>query len=966
LDIEVCPPAKLAAPQNQTKIQMKALSLSALLLLAAPALAQQPAPPAGPAIPLTTRLPVDPKVRIGTLPNGLRYYLRQNTRPEKRAELRLVVNAGSILETPDQLGLAHFLEHTSFNGTEHFAKNDLIKYLESIGVRFGADLNAYTSFDETVYILPIPTDTARIVDQAFTILEDWARGQTFDPQEVANERGVVREEWRGRRGAGDRMLQQWLPVAFKGSRYAERLPIGTEQSIMAATPAKLRSFYQNWYRPDLMAVIAVGDFDPAVFEAKIKQHFSKLTKAANAPRRAMYDVPGNVEPLIAIASDKEATSSSVNLIYKMPATSLTTVADYRQFLLERLYLTMLGSRFSEIAEKPDAPFLAAGASKDEFFARTTEAFTLAANVKDGGVERAAEALLTEARRVDQFGFLQSELDRVKQNVLRSYERSFAERDKTQSEQFVEEYIRNYLQGEAIPGIEYEYRLAQELLPTITLADINSLARRWITDENRVVIAQVPIKEGVPAPTQAGILAAFDKASKATVAAWTENVSSDDIVDTAPPAGKILSSTPITSIGGAEWKLSNGARLIIKPTDFKDDEILFSAYSPGGTSLAADPDYMSAALASDVMQLGGLGSFNRIDLGKKLAGKAADVSARVGETTEGLAGRSSPKDIETMFQLAYLTFTAPRLDTVVFTTFRGQAATFLANRAQSPDAVFQDTIQVTLAQHAFRARPLTPAVFDEVNAEKSLAFYKDRFANASDFTFVLVGNVDTVAIKPMVETYLASLPNTGRVEKARDVGITPPKGVVEKVVRKGTEQKATTRFVFTGACTYNPENRFVLRALTTLMQTRLNETLRERLGGTYSPSVGGGCSREPRQEYSVAVGFGSSPENVEPLSKAVLAVIDSIKSQPVSQADVDKVKEEILRSREVEVKTNSYWLGNIAARDQSGEDLGGLGAAYDEMVRRLTPAMIQQAAKTYFNTKNYARFVLLPEGSGAPK
>lgn len=939
-------------------MRLKVLSLAAFLALAGSAGAQT--------IPLTTKLPIDPKVRIGTLPNGLRYYIRQNNRPEKRAELRLVVNAGSVLETPDKLGLAHFLEHTAFNGTKHFAKNDLIKYLESIGVRFGADLNAYTSFDETVYILPIPTDTARIVEQAFTILEDWAHGQTFDPGEVTGERGVVREEWRGRKGAGDRMLQQWLPVAFKGSRYAERLPIGTEASIMSATPEKLRAFYETWYRPDLMAVIAVGDFDPAAIEAKIKSHFSALRNPANEQKRTLYDVPGNKEPLVAIASDKEATSSSVNLIYKLPADSVKTVADYRQLLMERLYLSMLNSRFSEIAEKPDAPFLAAGSSKSGFFARTTEGFTLAANVKDGGIERAAEALLTEARRVDQFGFLQSELDRVKTNVLRSFERSFAEREKTQSEQFVEEYIGNYLEGEAIPGIEYEYKLAQELMPTITLADVNSLARRWITDENRVIIAQSPVKEGVPQPTKEGLLAAFDKAARSTIAAWTENVSTENLVEKAPAAGKIIGSKPLASIGAVEWKLSNGARVIVKPTDFKADEILFSAYSPGGNSLAPDQDYISAAFASQIMQLGGLGNLSRIDLGKKLAGKAASVSPTISETTEGLQGRSSPKDVETMFQLAYLEFTAPRLDTVVFTTFRGQAGTVLANRALSPEAAFQDTIQVTLAQHAFRARPLTPAVFDEVSAQKAFSFYRDRFANAGDFTFLLVGNVDTVAIKPLVETYLASLPNTGRKEKARDTGVRTPKGFVERIVRRGTEPKASTRLVFTGACSYTPEDRFYLRALVTLMQTKLNETLREKLGGTYSPNVGGSCQREPRQEYTVTVAFGSSPENVEALSKATLALVDSLKSQPVSQADVDKVKEEILRSREVEVKTNAYWLGNIAARDQAGEDLGGLGPAYDEMVKKLTPAMIQQAARKYFDTSNYARFVLLPEASGGAK
>ncbi|HEX3868463.1 MAG TPA: pitrilysin family protein, partial [Gemmatimonadaceae bacterium] len=439
----------------------------------------------------STRLPVDPKVRIGTLPNGIRYYIRQNTKPEKRAELRLVVNAGSILENNEQLGLAHFVEHTAFNGTTHFAKNDLIKYLQSIGVRFGADLNASTDFDETTYILPIPTDTARIIDQAFTILEDWAHGQVFDSTEVTNERGVVREEWRLGKGASDRMLHEWLPIAFKGSLYADRLPIGNEQSIMTATPARLRSFYSKWYRPDLEAVIAVGDFDPAAIEAEIKKHFGPIPKPVNPPARPVAGVPSNTAPLIAVASDKEATGSDVELIFKEPAETTKTVGDYKRDLMARLYLGMLNGRLDEITQKPDAPFLGAEASKGSFIARTEDAFTLGANVKDGGIAKGLEALLTEAKRVDEFGFLQSELDREKIDLLRGYERAYAERDKTQSSALVQEYIANYLHGEAIPGIEYEYKLVQELVPTITLADVNKLASKWITDDNRIIIAESP-------------------------------------------------------------------------------------------------------------------------------------------------------------------------------------------------------------------------------------------------------------------------------------------------------------------------------------------------------------------------------------------------------------------------------------------------------------------------------------------
>ena len=915
---------------------------------------------AGPAPALTAPIPVDPKVKIGTLPNGIRYYIRRNEKPEKRAELRLVVNAGSILENDQQLGLAHFIEHMAFNGTTHFKKNDLVKYLESIGVRFGADLNAYTSFDETVYILPIPTDTARIVDQAFTILEDWAHGETLDSTEVVNERGVVREEWRLGKGANDRMLHEWLPIALRGSLYADRLPIGNENSIMTATPSRLRAFYSKWYRPDLQAVIAVGDFDPAAIEAQIKKHFSSIPKPVNPAPRTLAAVPGNKTPLIAVATDKEATSSDIELSFKMPAEATKTVGDYRRDLMERLYLSMFNMRLEEISQKPNAPFLGAGASKGNFIGRSTDAFTLGANVKDGAIPEGLEALLIEAKRVDEHGFLQSELDRAKDGMLRGYERAYAERDKTQSSEFVQEYIDNFLTKEAIPGIDYEYKLAQQLVPTITLTDVNKLASNWITDDNRVIVAESPLKDGVKVPTQADLLAVFDHAAKTPVAAYTETLSAEALVAHAPAAGTIVSSKQVPGVGVTDWKLSNGARVLVKPTDFKADEVLFGAYSPGGTSLAANPDFMSASLASQVIRVSGIGEFNAVDLGKKLTGKVATVSPAISETTEGLGGRASPKDLETLFQLIYLDFTAPRLDTAAWQAFKNQAQPFLANRSVDPDQVFSDTVEWTMAQHDFRARPLTPAVFAEVDPNKALAFYKDRFADASDFTFVFVGNVDTTALKPLVEKYLASLPAIHRTETFKVTGEGAPKGVIDKVVRKGVEPKANTIIDFTGACQYSPETRVTMSALIELFQIRLNDVLREQLGGAYSPSVGGGCARTPRQEYAISVQFNSSPDNVQKLTKTVMAMIDTLQTKGPAQSDVDKVKEEIVRSREVQLKQNAYWLGTIMTREQSGEDVAGSLAPYDALVKGITPAQIQAAAKQYFDVKNYARFVLLPE------
>ncbi len=933
------------------------LAAVAACVSSAPLAAQQTKAPA--ASDLAGRLPVDSAVTIGTLPNGLRYYIRVNHKPEKRAELRLVVNAGSILETDGQLGLAHFIEHMAFNGTTHFPKNDLVSYLQSIGVQFGADLNASTGFDETVYILPVPTDTPRIVDQAFEILGDWAHEQLFDSSEVVAERGVVREEWRGHKGAEDRMMQRWLPIAFKGSRYAVRLPIGNEHSIMTATPSRLRGFYDSWYRPDLMAVVAVGDFDPVRIAALIKRDFSDIPDPAHERSRPTFGIPDNGAPLVAITTDKEATGSSVDLIFKMPRRRTATVAGYRRDLMASLYLSMLNNRFSEMAQKPDAPFLDAYAGKGDFFARTVEAFSLAADVKDGGIERGTAALLEEARRVDRFGFLASELGRAKQNLQRAYERSYDERDKTNSSSFVGEYVNNFLEQEPIPGIAWEYHAVQRLLPTITLAEVNALASQWITDSNRVVIVEAPDKPGVEVPSKARLLAVMDSAAKVPVTPYTETLSSAPLLPPIRTVGHVVSERTIPAVNITEWTLSNGAHVVVKPTDFKADEVLMSAYADGGTSLAADSNYMSAALASQIVAISGLGSFNRVDLGKKLAGKAAGVSAGIGDNAESLGGRASPKDLETMFQLIHLEFTGARLDTAAFKAFQAQAASFLANRGVSPEAVFGDTVQVTMAQHDFRDRPLTAQTFAEVNPHQALDFFRQRFAGASGFTFVFVGNVNLDTLKALTEQYIATLP-AGHAEMWHMVSRGPPTGIVERVVHKGVEPKANSLIMFTGPARYTPQSRFDMRALTELFQIEVDRTLREQLGGTYSPSVNGGNTKVPREEYTLTVQYESSPANADTLSATVFALIDSLRTRGPDTADVEKVKEQLLREHQVEVKQNAFWVASVAARLHYGEDPAGLDSVYTAMIEALTGPQLQAAAQQYFNTKNYAKFVLLPE------
>jgi zinc protease len=932
-------------------MRIRNLVVAFLTVVSAFAGAQAPA--------LTTPLPVDPKIKIGTLPNGIRYYIRQNSRPEKRAELRLVVNAGSILEDNDQRGLAHFVEHTAFNGTTNFKKNDLISYLQSIGVRFGADLNAYTGFDETVYILPVPTDTARILDKAFDILEDWAHGQIFDSTEVVNERGVVLEEWRGNRGANERMMQKWLPIAFKGSRYAQRIPIGSDTIIKGAQPSVLRRFYKDWYRPDLQAVVAVGDFDPAKIEALIKQHFSGIPKATNPKPRTEATIPDNATPLVAITTDKEAQGSSVELDFKMPKPAMKTVGDYRRMLIQNLALSMFNNRFNEITQKPNAPFLGAGASVGGFFARNTNVFSVGAGVKDGGILEGAEALLIETKRAQQFGFLESELTRAKTNMARGYERAYAEREKTESGSLVSEYVSNYLTGEVIPGIEYEYQLVQQLLPGITVADVNAATKSWITDKNRVIIAMAPDKPGVTVPTEAELLGTFAKAATATVAAYTENVSSAALMDPLPTPGRVVSESKRDDIGVTEWKLSNGMRVFVKPTDFKADQVLLSGATEGGTSLASDADHRSATLSTQIMGLSGLGNLSAIDLQKKLAGKVASASVDFSETGTSISGAASPKDIETMFQLLDLRLTAPRLDLQRWEAFKQQVAPFFANRGTDPDEVFGDTVTVTRSQGHFRDRPWTVATFAEVDPNKAMAFYKARTSNLGAATFAIVGNVKLEELKPLVERYIASLP-AGTAETFKDVGRVRPSGIVEKTVKKGTEPKANTVWFFDGAAEYTPQSRFTMRALNELVQMRLNDVLREQLGGTYSPNAGGSFNRIPKQEYTFTIQYGSSPENVEKLGTSVLQIIDSLQKTPPTQAEVDKVREQISRAREVEVRTNGYWAGNMVARDRAGEDISGLGAAYDTFLKSLNAAQLQDAAKKYLDKSHYMKFVLLPE------
>jgi zinc protease len=908
---------------------------------------------------LTQAIPVDPQITIGHLPNGLEYYVRANRKPEKRAELRLVVKAGSVLEDDNQQGLAHFVEHMAFNGTQHFPKNDIIQFIESLGMRFGADLNAYTSFDETVYMLQVPTDKPDVMDKALLVLEDWAHNVAFDPVEIDKERPVVMEEWRRSRGAGARTTDKLFPIVLKGSQYADRLPIGKTEIIQNFKPDVLKKFYADWYRPDLMAVVAVGDFDKASVENLIKSHFTSLKNPQPERVRKTYDIPDHAGAIYALMTDKEMTSTTVEIENLMPARKQGTVGVYRQDIVDGLFSSMLDARFSEITQKPDAPFLGASVGRGSFVAHSKDEAALEARVKEDGIEKGIDALLTEVERVSRFGFTAGELDRVKQTILRSYERIVTEDINRLSNSRADEYIRNFIENEPLPGAELEQVYNQRFLPGITLDEINKVAKEWFTDKDRIVTVIAPEKPGLVIPNETKLAAVIKAAPDKELKPYVDTVASGALLDPLPKPGSVVKTTTKDAIGITEWELSNGIKVVLKPTTFREDEIAFRAFSPGGTSLASDKDYAAATSATQVLAAGGLGQFSAIDLRKVLTGKVATAGAVIGELEQGLNGGGSRKDIETMFQLIYLRFTQPRADATAFSVLTTQARTALANQTASPAFAFNEALTTILGQNHPRRRITTAATIDEWNLDKSLAFYKDRFADASGFTFVFVGSFDLPTMKPLVERYLGGLPSLHRNETWKDVGARLPAGVIEKRVEKGIEPRSQTEVVFHGPFEYDPTHRIALRAMTQILQTRLLETIREDLGGTYSITAGGGGQKIPIQEYQISVQFGSDPQRTDGLVKSVFAEIEKLKTEGPTEKQLNDEKEALQREFETSSKQNGYLLTQIAGKYQIGEDVAGIWDA-PELYRKLDAAAIQQAAKTYLDMNNYVRVSLFPE------
>lgn len=905
-------------------------------------------------------IPVDPSVKIGTLENGMRYYIQKNSKPENRVELRLAVNAGAMQEDDDQQGLAHFVEHMAFNGSTHFKKNELVDYLESVGTKFGPDLNAYTSFDETVYMLQTRTDDQEILMKGLLVMEDWASGVAFDHEEIDKERGVVESEWRTRLSAQQRMQNTYFPVLYKDSRYAKRLPIGKPEIIRNADYETVKRFYRDWYKPELMAMIVVGDIDVAAMEQEVIKRFGKLKKSESIRKKKSNEVPDHEETLVCIVSDKEAPFTNIRMMYKHDYEKVKDFDAYRQQIVHRLYNTMLGARLDELAQGPNPPFTFSytGYGGDVGNLASYESFAM---VPEGESERALETLVTENERVLRHGFVGTELERAKTRLLTSKEKAYKEKDKTESRRFASRYVANFLDELPIPSIEDEFGWYKKYVPTITIAEVNALAKKWITDKNRVVVISGPEKSATTMPDKAKVLEILINVREKDIPPYVDKtIDAPLIAETLTPQG-IAKVEKFGNSGITEMTLANGVKVFFKHTDFKNDEVMMRAMSPGGHSLYADSDYPQLQFAAQVIANSGLGEFDRVSLDKKLTGKVVRVSPWIGELYEGLRGSSSPDDLETMLQLAYLYFKNPRKDVEAMKSFVTRQSGIYKNLLEQPDYYFMDkVIGIQTQNHPRRGFP-KEEVMNKMEIDRVFDLYKDRFADASDFVFFFVGNFDQSNFQNLIATYLGNLPSTNRKENWKDVNANYPDGRITERFNRGEAPKSQINLIWHGDFEWEEENRFDFNALVAVLRIKMRESMREDKGGVYGVGVRGNSRQFPKKMYSITVSFNADPPRVDELIQTALQDLANAKATGVDEKTLTKVKETMRQSRVKDLKENRFWMKALEDSYENGVDISSLTLdALDAKLDALTAEDIKAAANKYIDMNSMIEVVMMPE------
>jgi zinc protease len=897
------------------------------------------------------KIPMDPAIRYGKLKNGLTYYIRHNEEPKNRASFYMAQNVGAILENDDQNGLAHFLEHMSFNGTEHFKGKGIIKFLEKHGVGFGGDINAYTAQDETVYNLSnVPTTKEGLIDSCLLVLHDWSNYLLLTDEEIDAERGVIREEWRTRRTSQFRIMAQQNKALFYGSKYAERDVIGSLDVINHHKYQTLRDFYHKWYRTDLQAIIIIGDFDVDEVEKSVKRIFSEIPAIENAAERKEYEIPDNKEPLYALATDKEATNYTTALMFKIKNTAPENKdKDYlKKRFIRSMCNDMLGARIQERMQQRNCPFMFAQASIGELV-RTKDMAIIFTVHQEGAWEAALREAITIVKKVRDHGFTQAELDRAKKSILSMLENVYKMRDKTDNDTYARAYKGHFMNNSPIPGIKYNYKFAKDYLPQITLNDFQSVVQNFLTEGNMVILVSGPEtnKEGIY-PSKEEVLKVVNEVKNTKFEAYTDTYVDKPLLAEEPVAGKIIKRKNIKSnaLKAVELKLSNGIRVLYRQSDIEKETITFDALSWGGISLLKDKQMADASVFDNFVGNYGLSDFSAVELNKKLTGKIVSIEPSIGGLSEGMSGSAAPKDLETMFKLLYLSFTKPRFDKKAYEAVHSRIEMGLENIKNDAKQAFNDSISVTMADHNPKVRLFNKEFFNEVSFEGIKKVYKERFANPADFIFCFSGNFEVEKLEAFIEKYVASLPTTKVKEKYFDNGVRPPKKDVNNhFVRKLETKKATVYVNFHKKYKYNQKNNIYAYIISKLLDKRYMEEIREKEGGTYGIGVRVNTQEDPYKEFQLTFKFDCDPENSDKLKKIALDEIQQMINGKIVKSDLEDIKKSILKSKKEAIETLGYWTSKLSDYAFDG-NTGMSDYEYVKFIYSINPKTVAKKAKKF--------------------
>jgi len=902
-------------------------------------------------------IPVDSQVRVGVLGNGLTYYIRENKLPENRADFYLVQKVGSILEEENQRGLAHFLEHMAFNGSENFPGGEdgksMISYLETIGVKFGTNLNAGTGMDETIYnINDVPVTTPGAVASCLMILHDWSNALLLREKDIDKERKVIHEEWRTRRDASQRMIDSIAPAIFRDSKYAHRMPIGLMSVVDNFEPQALRDYYHKWYRPDLQGIIVVGDINADEIESQIKALFSSITMPENAAERVYEQIPDNVEPIVAVATDKELPMNNILVAYKrdqIPPNKKTGM-DYLMInYATEIIGQMLNDRLQEMLQKSDVPFAFAIVRNGAYFGvGTKDALQLIGVAKPGFADATIATLMRETRRARDFGFTAGEYERAKANYLTSMEKLYNERDKQPNRYYVQQYIDRFLKNEPIPSIEDRYNIMNQLVPHLSVEVVNQMMQQLVTDQNRVVVLMGSEQEKESYPTVAAIQDLIQTIDHEPLTAYEDNSVTEPLMATLPAKGSIVKEEKNADKGTTVWTLSNGARVVVRTTDFKQDEILLHGFAPGGASLLDDQFISEIKLMDDLATVGGLGKFSATDLKKNLSGKNAEVRFRVAPFNEQISGKCSVKDIETMMQLLYLNFTGLRKDEEAYQSLKGRLKGVLPTLSGNPDIVFNDSLMSIMYQGNPRFTLPTVQEIDAVSYDRLLELYRSRFNNAANFTFTFVGNILPEELEPFVAQYIAALPGTPGKRELPKV-IATRSGIYSNHFTLPMETpKASTAIVYTGDMPYTPENIIKLDALGQIFRMEFTEKIREEEGGTYGVQVHQEAEKLPKEGFTLQFRFDTNPARRTALVEVMNGITTDVQQKGPDSEKLQKVKEYMLKQHADNLKENSYALSNTWQYYLYNVDLE---KDYVKKVNELSEASLLQFTKQLIGQNN---------------